>query len=1142
MITNNSLKEYYIKIQELYDNAVNMLTAINQSLSTTSSEITVPIIKDNYIESEVRIPSFLYLENKIENLSMNFSNLFDMPKSGTAWLTNETGEYKLELIKANTAPVAPLFSTRNIFASITDNNFLKDLVSPKTFLKINIDNLPFGIESMMMKKMVIHTPDMYEALLNFGETSYQGIKELLFNYSKGTDYDEYDSIINMPCRRDKYRSSFRIIEIPEVDDLVNPWTNDSTNKLNYKIVVNTITYYDKDDSAISYSLKNGDYICLGNTTNIYKVKNVDSSKMELIIEEYIGHTTLQPYNNNVDMEFQIYNSNYAEYDYIQVPLEENQYIIIFLSSIYNNVQSTWSKGAFFDLSKILIKDAGGNYIDDEYGNHLSYLDYYNKYCTNIGDLILGLTQTAYPQVSNYNPNILKSIQNSSEVKNLVDASWDNETILQVVPINKHLTDDVTSEEIMNLHAQKNELNSQLQTNQSNIDNIYNKLLSTDFSSQVTVTQVGLQEELNEYYTERTLLQKQLNSVIDSINSKALDIKVIGQDVKYRVRGITEVTELTNWLHSIAGQKAEFISMEVEYKYKSPTKDTNSITSINNSTFTDWTRQENIERERYLTFSSNGTQGFGLQYVDYSSTNNVIKWNQIDIPINKGEDVIIRIRYKYNIGQPFISLYTPWSSELMVAFPTQFEDDVELTSILNTNSQDTIKASFSKELIDGGYEEHIHNKMISNEQTFFHLPENIYSGFNTPENNLISLKDKLIGLNNEIEKWKTLLDAEANSKFEVYLSYDDINILLSANAKNTINIYNSDHISNSFIKKEMNIVIKNTGQSRLNLYSIFPGNINTFLINTDYDYYNGMIENYDRVPIYINNSLTGQFLGQWIYFRMNNPWTKEKIYFDSSVQNNYDLSLINSFGGSNYKNFTGLRYTINPSNYLSVNNSQVLLGFKNRIGSSNFINLANTNPKWNKIIIGPDNISIPTSEYNSSTGGSDNHYNKISSEYETWFIYQKEMNNLYINKFEDICGQYTSEGKTSIGYLDENVTISEFLSTYAPENFNEESLYIGGFLYPNILSKELIMTEGGQKDSKYIEVGESLSIPIVFEYFCGNDSQNNIVKSLYFDLRNSLVADPKHYMIEVIGHNDYTASNNLYTNNITDIISDDASNL
>jgi hypothetical protein len=68
----------------------------------------------------------------------------------------------------------------------------------------------------------------------------------------------------------------------------------------------------------------------------------------------------------------------------------------------------------------------------------------------------------------------------------------------------------------------------------------------------------------------------------------------------------------------------------------------------------------------------------------------------------------------------------------------------------------ISSTFSKTLINDGYTEHIQNKILSNEQVFFHSPDNIYSGFNTAENNLLSLKDKLTQMTNDIEQYKQLV--------------------------------------------------------------------------------------------------------------------------------------------------------------------------------------------------------------------------------------------------------------------------------------------------------------------------------------------------------------------------------------------------
>lgn len=1120
MITNNSLKEYYVKLQSLYDNAVNMLTAINQSLSSTASEVTITMHQDDGTVMTSRIPSFLYLENKLEQLDTNFSSLFNMPQSGEAWFSKTSGMYKLNFIRSNTAPLQPEFSTNNVFASITDNNFLKDLVSPKTFLKINVSNLPDNIESMYMKKIVFFNADIFTAIQQMGITTYEDYKAALYNFTAGADYEEYDSTLQLPIRKDTYKSRFRIVEIPDLteDGGTNPWTDSSsqnTKKLSYKVRLDTLEYSDQEDTSIIFNIKVGDYLCLGNQLVIYRVKNVNAEDMTVIIEEAVGHIALQSYYENTEMVLQIYNEDYSAYHYVQVPLEENPYICIFLGTISNNIRSTLSDAYLVDLNKIFIKDAGGNYIDDAYGNHMSYIDYYNKYCTNIGDLILGLTESAYPQLSNYNATALNEIQEGSETQKYVSTTLDTDSILRVVPINKHLTDDVTSDEIINLHAQKNDINSQLQTVQDNINQVYTTIITTDFSQQVTITQQSLQSQIQQYYTERTNLQKQLNAIIDNINSKAMDLRITGSEVKYRIRGIADYLQVENYLKTISDDKVYIVGMDLEYKYKSTSKDTTSITVIDSNTFTDWIKLDNIDRQRKLVFN-NAISSFNLDFVEYNSTDNIIKWNQIDIPIQEGEDVIIRVRYKVNIGQPFVNLYTPWSDEITMTFPAEYENNVEVTSIIDANREDSIKSAFSKTLIDEGYAEHVQNKVVSSEQLFFHQPENIYSGFNTAENNLISLKDKLTSMVNDIEKYKTLIDNAANSKFEVFITYDEYEVMLSPNTINKINIYNSDHITDSFIKKDMNIVIKNTGDVRLNLYSIFPGNTDIPLLCCNMQFYDEYIGHYERVPLFINNTLSGQYLGQWIYFRQDNVFTGEDIYYSNENQNDSDTKTIGIE--------SNMKFELYPATYLPNNNKQVLLGYRKRANNSTD---SVTKIYWSCITINEENNMLSFNPGFTTTES----INKIyESSTLNSFIYTNygstTSDNKYLMRYEDIKGMNKA---SQIINLDDKTSIANFATNYQPTNFNVQSDFNGAFLFPNILSKEQLLTEGGEKDSVFVEVGESKVLPIVFEYYVDGTNMTKISKSLYFDIRNSLISNPKHYMIEVTGNYDYTATGDIYSN-------------
>lgn len=1253
--TTDSLKDYYVKLQGLYENAVNILTAINQSLVSNASEITVDIADTDDTTTTVRIPSFLYMENKIEQLENNFNNLFELPNSGDAWFTKSQDMIKLKMVRSNTAPLSPVMQLNNVYASITDNNFMNDLVSPKTFLKLNVTNLPDNIESMFMKKVVIHSKTLFDELNSANIQSYSDLIAALYNYKANVDYKEYDSVLDLPIKKDTYNSSFKIIDIPEINNSTNPWVDESYGNhkhLSYKICLDTLEYSDEENSAISFTLKAGDYICLGNEMVVYKVKNVDLASNTIIIEETIGHISLQTYEENSEMIFTLYNENYGRWNYVEVPLEENQYICIFLGTIYNNVRSLLSTPYFVDLSTIVMKDANGNIMKDGFGNDITYLDYYNEYCVNIGDLIKGLTESAYPQISNYTPIQLNLLQSSEQIKDVVSLSISGENVLQVVPINKHLTNDSTSEEIINLHAQKNDLNAQLDTLRDDINDTYNTMLNTDFSQTTSVSWQSMQSQINNYYTERTTIQKQLSAVIDNINSKSADLKGIGDEIKYRIRGITAVDSIENLLHSIANDKCDIIGMDVEYKYKSTSKDTSSLTVINSSTFTDWNKLNTIDRQRHLVFDKN-INSYKLEYVDYAKTDNIIKWNQIDIPIQSGEDVIIRVRYKLNIGQPFVNIYTPWSDEFTVIFPDEYNDDVELKSIITTNANDTINALFNNTLINEGYQEHIQNKIAAADSIFFHQPDNIYSGFTTSENNLISLKDKLYSMSQDIERYKTLIDNEANSKFSVYLAFDEQNVELSPNTINNINIYNTDHITGNFIRKEMNLIIKNTGSTPINLYSIFPGNTSIPLILSDIEFYNEYITNYERVPMIVDNTIAPQYLGQWIYFRQNNPYTKRDVYYNTEKQRANDINAISNPD-------TELLYDAKAIDYMNANNAQVLLGFRKRKFSldtdyntekinkmletlkqfgnltasfykcynkeiivseeakeavntaqnindafdilekdsnANYINNSDENGKFRFDVIqyiydkfkeyfdsgqGSLNIFTAVSEWFSNNyfytydgenkkakeifvkifnllqnelnskrlkdvketiSNIETEINKINEikavsndDYKDkdfkWFVYSNSLyrdngeENKYLMRYEDIQGKNESQQTV---FLDNATSILSFFNKYKPKGFNAEKDFCGAFVYPNLNNKNVLMTDGGEKDSISIDVSGSITIPIVFEYYLDGTNYSSITKSMYFDIRNSLIRNPLHYMIEITGNYDFTATGDIYNN-------------
>ena len=1151
MNNNNSLKDYYVKLQELYSNVVNILTAINQSFHTSASEITVNYTDTDNVTQSIRIPSFLYLESKIEQLESNMTNLFKMPKSGEAWFSKANDMYKLELVQSNTAPNTPIIDTSDIFAQVKDTNILRDMVNPKTFLKLNINNLPDNIEQIFMKKIILHSQDLYDAIKDASLNSYEEYKAYLYNLTNGKEYEEYDSVLDLPIKCDEYKSSFKIIDIP-TDNTTgeqNPYRNEYGN-LVYKVVFDTILYTDQEDSSIEFSLHNGQLLSLSNDYAIYKVLSVNTTiinnvkQHEVIIEEQIGHIALQTFEENSDMEMHIYNSSYDKFHYVELPLEENEFIVVFLSTIYHNVRSTLSEPIILDLRTILMKDEFGNNIQRN-GKNISYIDYYNIYCKNIGDLLLGISNTAYSQLSNYSANELKELQDGLVMQSYVTNTI-NTDALKVQRINTHLIDDEYSNKLINLHSEKNELTAQLRALQDNIDDTYNQLVSTDSQDSVS-TRENLKSQLNDYYNQRIQLQKEIISIVDNIN--VLKTNVYGTaDAKYRIRGNAVISNIEDYIAETY-INCDLIGLEYEYRYKSITKDTSNVQNINSTIFTEWNRVVNSDKERKLVFDSI-TNTYTTNYVNYSQSENVTKWNQIDIPISQGEDVVVRVRYKYSVGQPFMNLYTPWSDELTIQFPAEFNDSLELTSIIEQNDKDTINAAFSRTLLNEGYQEHINNKVIDNSQVYFHMPENIYSGFNTPENKYISLKDKLLSLTTDISKYKSLFETDAMAKYKVYLEWDNNSIEINSNASNKIIINETANIKlnqDTFTKKDMTIVIRNVGDIPVKLYSIMPGTTTIPLYKSNGKYDN-IVENYESVPLLygeasdIKECLYIQKLGQWLYFRNDNPYNQVS---------NYDMTTHDSEGSTIYsrqrvsdkqayldKDFkTNGGFILDSYIYISKIlklDTHMSLPFRFRrsiheryLDSSYGLTSSNvddyiydsTTKKWipKSMIIGSNGESISAaSKYYDYSDVDENEFRYVFN--------NSAHSNALILKYENISVHQTGDSndrKDQLIYLnnyDSSLSFKALQSAKATiSNFEANGLIksdtlCGAFFVPQLKSKDFLLCED-ENYYKEISVGDSISIPLLFEYFI-NEEQHEVTKTLHFDIKTALSKEISHYEISV----------------------------
>ena len=131
----------------------------------------------------------------------------------------------------------------------------------------------------------------------------------------------------------------------------------------------------------------------------------------VILTEMSGHAILEPTKFNSNIFMTLYGDAVnTKNSYIDVLLDENQYVILFISAIYNNIQSNWSNALRLNMNDIKVQD--GN-------TKISYIDYFNKYCTNIGDLITSISKVTYNQIDEYTNEELKELTTGKVIQGLV---------------------------------------------------------------------------------------------------------------------------------------------------------------------------------------------------------------------------------------------------------------------------------------------------------------------------------------------------------------------------------------------------------------------------------------------------------------------------------------------------------------------------------------------------------------------------------------------------------------------------------------------------------------------------------------------------------------------------------------------------
>ena len=535
-----------------------------------------------------------------------------------------------------------------------------------------------------------------------------------------------------------------------------------------------------------------------------------------------------------------------------------------------NIQSSWGTGLILNTD-LLVYDK-----DDAIG----FKKYYNENVKNIGDLLFEMTSTFTSPITSLTESEFKNIQTQPTI---------NPDNLQVVQINSHLNNSDTVESIRKLYSQKKRYKTELNEVQTSIDNINTKLASISFDDTTNVRSLYT-AQLSEYNIKKNELVSSIDKITNEIAISANDSEIPIENAKYHIRGFFDYTEYEKQLNI----KSHVIGIEVQYRYKNQNTPTGRAQTISDKfLFSDWNIMESFISNKYPKYNSK----FVYISPDNNDKINEPSFNQIDIPITQGETVDIKLRVIYDYGYPFIKTTSDWSEVVNIAFPSEYLKDVQILDIISENNNDVETNRFTNIINELGVPNHINDKIIDQDITYYHRPESIASGFYTDERRIIPLKDKLSELDSKITSISDEISGSSAESLNISINNGDVSNQLYPYQINTILVESYSSFANgvdnqatadgNYILDEngllttiLNLTIYNTSSHMVKLFSIFPGGRDqsiSKLVHTKFKKSDYTISESEGIYLNINDTWKLQSANQFITFRLNDPYNGELYY-------------------------------------------------------------------------------------------------------------------------------------------------------------------------------------------------------------------------------------------------------------------------
>ena len=755
MDTQNSFSGIIKQFTQMNANALETFERINEAITSEKDSITVSVDLFGTPDDDgvttiktYQIPSFGFIDREIKRLENNIKALSGV---GTADATVQMpdGSFKKIISRKLKTPANDLTSLAlPTEFETTDNDFFEDYLNPLLTVKFDVSGqIAADTERVLVKRYIFQTNDEFAAAYfddnykNVDEINYQTFVNDLVSNGANATIDE--QVRDLPFKSTQFYGGFDVLAVEDAERefIVDGEPVIRSVKL---YTLNKLTYTDgekalKDTEFISI----GDELLVnsGNNNTRYRVQNVynGTGQVELRLTEgfdsiKIGSDQLRIYKaleNTVALG-------------INVGFDERQ--VVFFKSIDPDskiIAENWSPGVGFYSNDLT--------IESQTGGTQTLSAFYRDSVADFGQFIKSLKEDFIPPATvGITPDPV-----------LLDA-----TNFQVVQINTHLTENDAFDSIKKLNSDKITISESIKKLDDTIVSKRGEIATKKYKSEIEKSKD--KNNLNTLIEKRSGEAQLYSSVVNQIQSISSDQNVKDIKPKFRVRGFWKIPEAKTNADTLP---QEIIKFTIQYRYVSASGKTSNIEQIpftqdnktTTASFSNWNQYETPTRKRQRDVIT----GKYIWITESVEDGQEVNFNQLDLPINLGENVEIRMKAVSEAGYPSNPITSDWSETILVQFPEGLLDTTDIINLVDENSKETTYVKLVEELDSKGVYTHIADSFSANEKYFVHGAATIASGFLSSEQTPISLFDKLIDLQREIESLREQLEnAEGELKVTI----------------------------------------------------------------------------------------------------------------------------------------------------------------------------------------------------------------------------------------------------------------------------------------------------------------------------------------------------------------------------------------